>query len=199
MTDTARHARTWSSNGPWSEVEVGLDVPNLGRAVGFYCNLFEVSPSGAERRTVWFDVPGSKLRIELKEALTPTPTRLRLCTEPHRLQAVVARLRQGGVAVVQAGLTREGTPRAVSFRDPGRNRWELYASILAPPPPIPSDRDTGHGRDSLTERARVAISAAARAVSDAGLIEARFEHEQSRAQTLVSRHGSQTEINRWSS
>jgi hypothetical protein len=93
------------------QLEVRLDVPNLGQAVGFYSTLFDASPSAAERRAVWFDVPESTLRIELREALTPTTTRLRLCTDPRRLQVAAARLRQGGVAIAQAGLTPEGTPR----------------------------------------------------------------------------------------
>jgi hypothetical protein len=114
------------------QLDVRLDVPNLGQAVGFYSAFFDVAPLVAERRAVWFDVPDSPLRIELREALTPIGTQLRLCTDP----------------------------RAISFHDPGRNRWELYASIAIPAPPRPSHRSAGRAWRSLTHGIGAAIRAA---------------------------------------
>jgi hypothetical protein len=112
-------------------------------------------PSDAvERRIVWFAVPDSTCCIELREALTPTPTRLRLCTEPHRVHRVAAELSRSGVTVAQAGLTRDGSPRAISFRDPGRNYWELYTSIIAVSPPPDLHRSIARSWRSLTRRVR---------------------------------------------
>jgi hypothetical protein len=192
VTTIRRHLDTPFSKRVSGQLEVSLDVPDLDRAVGFYSTLFDASPSAAERRMVWFDVPESTLRIELREALTPTATRLRLCTEPRRLQVVAARLSQGGVAIAQAGLTREGNPRAISFRDPGRNYWELYASINVAPPPMSILRATGRSWRSLTEGLRAAVRAAS-------AVEARFDQERSHAQSLALRHGHRTAIDRWSS
>jgi hypothetical protein len=85
VTGTGRQLETRVSKPARGQLEVSLDVPNLGQAVGFYSAFFDGAPSATERRIVWFDVPESTLRIELREALAPTATRLRLCTEPRRL------------------------------------------------------------------------------------------------------------------
>jgi hypothetical protein len=173
---------TLSSEPVCGQLEVSLDVPNLGQAVGFYSRLFDVSPLAAERRAVWFDVPESVLRIELREAPAPTATRLRLCTDPRRVHVVAARLSQGGVAVAQAGLAREGSPRAISFRDPGRNSWELYSSIIGTAPPMPTRRSAGGPWRSLTER----MGAAMRTAS---AVEVRFDRERNQIISLT-RHRS---------
>jgi hypothetical protein len=115
------------------QLEVRLEVPNLGQAVGFYSNIFAACPTAVERRMVWFAVPDSTFCIELREPLTPTPTRLRLCTEPHRPQRVAAELSRFEVTVAQAELTREASARAISFHDPGRNHWELYTTSMVAP------------------------------------------------------------------
>lgn len=133
-------------------LEVSLEVPNLGHAVGFYSNIFAARPTAVERRIVWFAVPGSTSLIELRETLTPTPTRLRLCTEPHRVKRVATELSRSGVAVAQAGLTRDGSPRAISFRDPGRNHWELYTSIIASSPPADGHHSIAQSWRSLRAR-----------------------------------------------
>jgi hypothetical protein len=192
VTTTSRHLDTSFSKPLCGQLEVSLDVPNLGQAVGFYSTLFDASPLAAERRMVWFDVPESTLRIELREALTPTAARLRLCTEPRRLQVLAARLSQRGVAITQAGLTREGNPRAISFHDPGCNWWELYASIIVAPPPMSIRRGTGRSRRSVAERVRAAVRAAS-------ALEARFDQERSRDQNLALSHSHRTAASRRSS
>jgi hypothetical protein len=130
---------------------------------------------------VWFDVPESTLRIELREALTPTATRLRLCTEPRHLQVVAARLRESGVVIAQAGLTAHGNPRAISFQDPVRNYWELYASVIADLPSRSIRRPIGRRWLSLTDSVRAAVRAAS-------AVEARFGQERTSAQNLPRRH-----------
>jgi hypothetical protein len=130
------------------------------------------SPSATERRVAWFDVPGSTLRLELREAPTLTATRLSLCTDPRGLRAVAARLGQAGVATVEAGLTRGGDPRAISFRDPGRNRWELCAPLGVAPAPMSIHRGAARLRRSLTARARWLLSP--------GPVEARYHQQRSR-------------------
>jgi hypothetical protein len=181
VTSTSRHLGPPSAKRVSGQLEVTLDVPNLGRAVGFYSNVFDAEPAATERHMAWFDVPGATLRIELREALTPTATRLRLCIEPPHLQAVTARLSRGGVAIAQAGLTREGGPREIMFRDPGRNCWNLYSPIEAAAPPMPVRR-TGQFWRSLTDSIRAAWA------SDSG-VEARFQQERSRAESLYRHHG----------
>jgi len=163
------------------QLEVRLDVPNLGQAVGFYSNIFDARPTAVERRMVWFDVPDSTLRIELREALTPTAIRLRLCTDLHRLQRVAARLSRSGVTIAQAGLTREGTPRAISFHDPGHNYWELHASIIPASPPTSIHRSIGRSLRSITRRAQAAWSASAS-------VEARFHEQRAHDEALLRRH-----------
>jgi hypothetical protein len=171
----------------WGQLEVSLDVPDLGQAVSFYSTLFDVSPSASERRAAWFDVPESTLRVELREALTPATTRLRLCTEPRRLRLVADRLSQSGVAIAQAGLTPNGSPRAISFHDPGRNSWELYVSITVADPPT-SIRGTARSTwRSISERLRAAVRASS-------ALESRLEHERGRDKDLSLRHSHRAAI-----
>ena len=126
------------------ELEVSLDVPNLGQAVGFYSNVFDAWPMAIERRLAWFDVPDSTLCIELREALTPTATRLRLCTEQRRVQQVAAQLSRSGVTVLQAGLTRQEPPErsASTTRDTTTGSFTRRSSP-PPPPEVRASRDPG--------------------------------------------------------
>src|ERR1700722_18497198 len=116
-------------NAHGDAIEICLEVPNLGQAASFYTAMFDALPTATERHMVWIDIPDSRLRLELREALTPATTRLRLCTEPHQLKLVTQRLRHGGVVIAQAGLTTGENPRSITFRDPGHNSWELYTPI----------------------------------------------------------------------
>ena len=138
------------------ELEIRLEVPNLGEAASFYTALFDALPAATERQTVWVDIPDSRLRIELREALTPTTTRLRLCTEPRQLELVTGRLRRDGMVIAQAGLTTGGNPRSISFRDPGDNSWELYTPISVSRPPR-RIREITSGLRYLSQLARAAV------------------------------------------
>jgi hypothetical protein len=162
------------------QLQVSLEVPNLGQAIGFYSTIFAARPTAVERRMVWFAVPDSTFCIELREAAAPTPTRLRLCTEPRRLQRVATELSRTGTSVAQAGLTREGSARAISFHDPGHNHWELYTSIVATLP-RQTPRRIAQSIRSLTRRARNAWSAS-------GSVEARFQEQLAYNQALLRRH-----------
>ena len=75
------------------QLAVTLNVPDLGRAIGFYSTLLAVSPQAAQRRVAWFDVPDSPLRLELREGDTRTATRLRICATPSRIRAAHKLLR----------------------------------------------------------------------------------------------------------
>lgn len=183
MTQTAP-AGAADAGGPVAgRLEVSLDVPNLGQAAGFYARVFDACPTAAGRRVVWFDVPGSSLCIELREAPASAATRLRLCTEPLRLQRVASRLSQSGVTIAHAGLTREGSPRSISFHDPGQNHWELYAWIGASSSSLTSGpRRIARQWRLVTRHARAAWLASA-------ALEARFAQQRARDQTLLRRSG----------
>jgi hypothetical protein len=160
-------------------LEVRLDVPNLGHAVSFYSRVFDTHPTVVERRLAWFEVPESTLCIELREALTPVQARLRLCTDQSRLQRIASR---SGVTVAQARLTLAGSPRAISFMDPGHNHWELYTPIVASSPPPGTHRSIRRSLRLLTRRARAAWTASA-------AVEARFHERQAHDQALLRRYG----------
>ena len=74
------------------QLEVTLNVPDLGPAVRFYRTLLDSPPAAAERRVAWFDVPGSELRLAVRETATPSATGLRVCIDPDRLRAASRRL-----------------------------------------------------------------------------------------------------------
>jgi hypothetical protein len=179
-----------SSRRMYGQLEVCLEVPNLGQAVSFYAALFDCLPAATDGHVVWFDVPKSMLRIELREVQTPTATRLRLWTEPRGLEVLADRMRQIGVAVAQAGPTSERTGRAITFHDPGRNSWELYTSIGIGRPTVSRRRVTGPSWRALGERARAAVAAAA-------ALESRFVRERQRHQDLRLPHSHRTTITRW--
>jgi hypothetical protein len=163
------------------QLEVRLDVPNLGQAVVFYSNIFNARPMAVERRMVWFEVPDSTLSIELREAVTPSATQLRLCTEPRHLQRIAARLTRSGVAIAQAGVTREGRPRAISFHDPGHNCWELYEPIVASSSPASVHARIARPWRSLTRHVQAAWSASAS-------FEERFNQQRAHDEALLHRY-----------
>src|SRR5215207_10660317 len=94
------------------QLEVSLSIPDLGQAIDFYSRLLDGPPHAAERRVAWFDVPGSSLRLALREGAAPSVTSLRVCTETSRLRAASARLRRTGVRPAESGLMADGQPRA---------------------------------------------------------------------------------------
>jgi hypothetical protein len=106
---------------------VTLNVPNLGRAIGFYSTLLAVSPQAAERRVAWFDVPDSPLRLELRQGGERTATRIRICAPPSRIRAAHERLL--GMRYAESGLMPGGHPRALALTDPGANQLELCAPL----------------------------------------------------------------------
>ena len=163
------------------QLEVTLGVPDLGRAIGFYSALLSAGPSATARRLAWFDVPDSTLRIELREASTPTATRLRLCTDSRHLAALSARLGQTGVAIAEAGLSQAGGPRAISFSDPGQNRWELCTAVGAAPRLAEPGIRAGHLWRSFARFIRRLLSP--------GPVEAAFRRERTREERLLLRHG----------
>jgi hypothetical protein len=162
-------------------LELVLDVPDLGRAVGFYSTLWNSTPAASERGMAWFDVPESQLRLELRETATPTPVRLRLCAESRQLRALCARLGRAGVRTIQAGLSGSGGPRAVGFSDPGGNRWELCTPIR-PVSAVETARvRAGHLQRSVATRVRWLLSP--------GPVETRFQQQRTRDESLTRRHG----------
>ena len=116
-----------------NQLEVTLNVPHLGQAIRFYSTLLEAPPHARERRVAWFDVPNSPLRLALREGSTPGATNLRVCTDPTRLRAATARLRQIGVRTSASGLATDGHPRAIELSDPGGNRLEFCAPLAVAP------------------------------------------------------------------
>jgi len=160
---------------------VSLNVPDVGRAVGFYSALLDADPKAIERRVAWFDVPGSPLRIELRESSAPAATSLRICAEPSRVRAATARLRQTGVRMAESGLLRDGHPRAIALRDLGGNRLELCAPLAGA---------TG-GRVRPAGASRMLRSSAhrLRRLIAAGAIDERFDRERAREQGMLLRHG----------
>lgn len=111
------------------QLAVTLNVPNLGRAIGFYSTLLAVSPQAAERRVAWFDVPNSPLRLELRQGGERTATRIRICAPPSRIRAAHKRLRKDGMRYAESGLMPGGHPRALALTDPGGNHLELCAPL----------------------------------------------------------------------
>ena len=116
------------------QLEVTLNVPDLRQAVGFYRALLGSPPVTAERRVAWFDVPGSELRLAVRESSTPSATRLRVCVDPGRLRAASRRLRQVGARPTGSGLASDGHPRAIALSDPGGNGLELCSPLALAPP-----------------------------------------------------------------
>ena len=116
------------------QLEVTLTVPDLDRAVRFYRTLLGGPPAAAEGRAAWFDVPGTELRLAVREARTPGATALRVCVDPGRLRAASRRLRQSGTRVVASGLATDGHPRAIASSDPGGNRVELCSPLAQAAP-----------------------------------------------------------------
>ena len=116
------------------QLEITMNVPDLPRAVGFYRALLGSPPATAERRVAWFDVPGSELRLAVRESSTPSATRLRVCVEPGRLRAASRRLRQIGARPAGSGLAADGHPRAIALSDPGGNGLELCSPLALAPP-----------------------------------------------------------------
>lgn len=182
MTRASRSLPGHVSTPVGGQLEVSLEVPNLGQAAVFYSRIFAACPAAVERRMVWFAVPDSALCIELRETLTPTAIRLRLSTGPDRLHRVTAELGRSGVSVARTGLTRDGSPRAISFRDPGRNHWELYTSIVQSASPPDVHRSFARWWRSLSRRARAEWSASAS-------VEARFNEQVAHNQALLRRYG----------
>jgi len=162
------------------QFEVSLDVPDLGRAIGFYSTLLDVPPLATERRVAWFDVPDSPLRLELRETSVPAATNLRICAEPARLRAASARLRQTRVRTAERGLTTAGNPRAIALSDPGGNRLELCAPLAGGS--VARTRQVG--ADRLRSGGQVL-----RRLLSAGPVDERFDHERAREQRMLLRHG----------
>jgi hypothetical protein len=168
-------SHTRSTNWTYGQLEVCLEVPNLGHAVNLYTALFDAAPTAAERHIVWIDVPDSPVRLGLREVPTPTARRLRLCTDPRRLEVLADRLRRAGMVIAQTGPTPEGTPRSLTFQDPGHNSWELYTPIDTSPPPRATARATSKWWRNLAQHARTALA-------DTVALETRFDHEHQRHQ-----------------
>jgi catechol 2,3-dioxygenase-like lactoylglutathione lyase family enzyme len=116
------------------QLEVTLNVPDLRQAARFYRALLGSPPVMAERRVAWFDVPGSELRLAVRESSTPSATRLRVCMDPGRLRAASRRLREIGARPTGSGLTLDGHPRAIALSDPGGNGLELCSPLALAPP-----------------------------------------------------------------
>jgi catechol 2,3-dioxygenase-like lactoylglutathione lyase family enzyme len=116
------------------QLEVTLNVPDLRQAARFYRALLGSPPVMAERRVAWFDVPGSELRLAVRESSTPSATRLRVCMDPGRLRAASRRLREIGARPTGSGLTLDGHPRAIALTDPGGNGLELCSPLALAPP-----------------------------------------------------------------
>jgi catechol 2,3-dioxygenase-like lactoylglutathione lyase family enzyme len=116
------------------QLEVTLNVPDLRQAARFYRALLGSPPVTAERRVAWFDVPGSELRLAVRESATPSATRLRVCVDPGRLRAASRRLREIGARPSGSGLASDGHPRAIALSDPGGNGLELCSPLALAPP-----------------------------------------------------------------
>ena len=116
------------------QLEVTLNVPDLRRAVRFYGTLLDSPPATATPRAAWFDVPGSELRLALRETPAPGATGLRVCVDPGRLRAATRRLKETGARAVERGLASDGHARAIALSDPGGNRLELCAPLAQAPP-----------------------------------------------------------------
>lgn len=125
------------------QLEVTLTVPDLGEAVRFYRALLGSPPVATERRVAWFDVPGSELRLAVRESSTPGATRLRVCVDPGRLRAASRRLRQIGARPTGSGLAADGHPRAIALSDPGGNGLELCSPLAVAPPARRRPLETG--------------------------------------------------------
>ena len=166
------------------QLEVTLHVPDLGPAVRFYRTLLDSPPVAAERRVAWFDVPGSELRLAVRETAAPSATGLRVCIDPGRLRAASRRLRQTGARVVASGLATDGHPRAIALSDPGGNRMELCSPLrLAPPVP----RRSLHARALLRSGARLLASA-----FSGGAIGERLDSARAHDQLMALGHGRHT-------
>jgi catechol 2,3-dioxygenase-like lactoylglutathione lyase family enzyme len=165
------------------QYEVTLNVPHLRRAVSFYSALLDAPPKAAERRVAWFDVPDSPLRLALREGSDPSATSLRVCTDPTRLRAATARLRQIGVRAVGSGLATDGHPRAIELSDPGGNRLEFCAPLSATPAAQRRTDFAGLLR-SGAQRLRRSLSA--------GPVDQRFDDARAREQFMLLRIGRRT-------
>jgi predicted enzyme related to lactoylglutathione lyase len=166
------------------QLEVTLNVPDLGPAVRFYRTLLDSPPVAAERRVAWFDVPGSELRLAVRETATPSATGLRVCIDPGRLRAASRRLQQTGARVVASGLATDGHPRAIALSDPGGNRMEL-CSPLAQAPLAP--RRSLDARELLRSGARLLASA-----FSAGAIGERLDSARAHDQLMALGHARRT-------
>ena len=166
------------------QLEVTLNVPDLGRAVRFYRTLLDSPPVAAERRVAWFDVPGSELRLAVRETATPSATGLRVCVDPGRLRAASRRLHQTGARIVASGLATDGHPRAIALSDPGGNRVELCSPLAQAPPAPRRQLDT---RALLRSGARLLASA-----FSAGAVGERLDSARAHDQLIALGHGRRT-------
>ena len=166
------------------QLEVTLNVPDLGRAVRFYRTLLDSPPVAAERRVAWFDVPGSELRLAVRETATPSATGLRVCVDPGRLRAASRRLHQTGARIVASGLAIDGHPRAIALSDPGGNRVELCSPLAQAPPAPRRQLDT---RGLLRSGARLLASA-----FSAGAVGERLDSARAHDQLMALGHGRRT-------
>ena len=122
--------------GATDQLEVTMNVPHLGQAIGFYETLLDAPPRASTRRAAWFDFPGTALSLALRESSASDRGSLRVCTDAARLRATSARLGRTRVKTIASGLASDGHPRSIALSDPGGNRLELCAP-LAETPPIP--------------------------------------------------------------
>jgi catechol-2,3-dioxygenase len=162
------------------QIAVTLNVPNLGRAIGFYSGLLAVSPRAVERRAAWFDVPDSPLRLELREGSARAATRLRVCASPSRVRAASETLRQRGVRIVESGLMPGGHARALALSDPGGNHLELCAPLGRARGARTRSVDTGRWLRSSRH--------ALLGLLTAGTLERRFDHARTQEQVMLLRH-----------
>lgn len=166
------------------QLEITLNVPELRQAVRFYRTLLDSPPVAAERRAAWFDVPGSDLRLALRETSAPSATGVRVCVDPGRLRAATRRLRQTGARPAESGLATDGHPRAIALSDPGGNRLELCSPLAETPPTHTREID-----------ARRLMRAGARLLAhafSAGTVGERLDHARAHDQLMALGRGRHT-------
>ena len=111
---------------------LSLDVPDLGRAVAFYRELFGVAPAKERPGYAKFELADPPVAVALQQADRRALSHLGIRVETsEEVESASSRLRESGLVTLDERATSccYAVQDKVWVADPAGNRWEVYTVV----------------------------------------------------------------------
>nr|WP_307302557.1 MULTISPECIES: metallothiol transferase FosB [unclassified Paenibacillus] len=115
---------------------ITFSVANIEHAMTFYINVFAVQPVLVKPKTVYFEIAGIWLALNVQEDIPrqeihQSYTHIAFSVKEEDLETLQARLQRAG-ATIEEGRQRnpEGEGQSIYFRDPDGHLLEFHTGTL---------------------------------------------------------------------